>query len=242
MTGNDRYIPKKLHYCWYGGKPLNRRAEKCIESWKKFCPDFEILRWDESNSDMQENRYVREAYQSKKWAFVSDYFRLKAVYENGGVYLDTDVELIKPLEGFLDCGGFMGFEDRVNVATCIMGGVRGHLFFRRALETYRSRAFLLDNGECDTTTNVEFLTRLLVDNGLVQNGERQSVMDMDIFPNDYFSPKSLVTGKITLTENTHAIHRFEASWQTGKQRFHTKAAQILGEKNTECLKRLMGKK
>lgn len=242
MTGNERQVPKKLHYCWYGGKPLNRKAEKCIESWKTFCPDFEIVRWDESNSDIRENRYVYEAYQSKKWAFVSDYFRLKAICENGGVYLDTDVELIKPLDVFLDGGGFMGFEDKAKVATCVMGGVCGHVFFRAALEAYQRRVFILENGEYDTTTNVDFLTELLLENGLVQNGARQSVMGLDIFPSDYFSPKSLATGKITLTENTHAIHRFEASWQTGKQRFNTKAAQLLGEKNTERLKRFMGKK
>lgn len=242
MTGNDPRIPKKIHYCWYGGKPLGRKEEKCIESWKKFCPDFEIVRWDESNSDMTENRYVKEAYQSRKWAFVSDYFRLNAVCDYGGIYLDTDVELLKPLDEFLGCGGFMGFEDSVRVATCVMGGVRGHSFFEKALNLYQDRVFIKENGEFDTTTNVDFLTGILLENGLVLNDKRQNIMGMEIFPKDFFSPKSLTTGKITLTENTHAIHRFEASWQTGRQRFNTKAAQILGEKNTERIKRFMGKK
>ena len=110
-------IPKKIHYCWFGGNPLNKRTLRYIERWKELCPDFEFIRWDETNCDMNANEYVRGAYQSGKWAFVSDYFRLKALYEQGGVYLDTDVELLRPFGDLLELSGFAGFEDAEHVAT-----------------------------------------------------------------------------------------------------------------------------
>lgn len=242
MAENNVNIPRIIHYCWFGGKPLNRKAQKCIDSWKKFCPDYEMIRWDESNCDISENRYVSEAYQSRKWAFVSDYFRLKAICGLGGVYLDTDVELLKPLDRFLDYKGFAGFEDDAHIATCVMGGVKNLCFFCEALKIYEQRKFLLDAGKFDTTTNVEILTDLLIGNGLKTNGEKQTVMDLEIFPVDFFSPKSLKTGKITLTENTCAVHHFDASWQTGKQKFHTKVAQMIGEDNVKRVKKIIGRR
>lgn len=103
-------IPKIIHYCWFGGNPLPELAVKCIESWKKYCPDYEIKRWDESNFDLKCCDYVKEAYQAKKWAFVSDYVRFKVLYDEGGLYFDTDVELIKPIDDILARGPFMGVE------------------------------------------------------------------------------------------------------------------------------------
>lgn len=105
-------IPKKIHYCWFGRNPLTESAKKCIESWKKYCPEYEIIEWNENNFDLTENRYAREAYEQKKWAFVSDYARLKIVYEQGGIYMDVDVELIKPLDELTELDGYMGFEKR----------------------------------------------------------------------------------------------------------------------------------
>ncbi len=234
-------IPKKIHYCWFGGKELTRSAKKCISSWEKFCPDYEIIRWSEANFNINENKYAAQAYHCKKWAFVSDYARLKVIFTYGGIYLDTDVELINPLDKFLCYKAFMGFEDENNVATCIIGAVPNHEFSQKALDTYENRPFLLENGECDTTTNVRILTDLLLQSGLAKGGKRQKVMETEIFSADYFSPKSLATGKTTLTENTCAIHHFKGSWQTKTQRLHTKAAQILGEKNTEFLKKKLRK-
>lgn len=233
--------PKKIHYCWFGGNPLNKRTLRYIERWKELCPDFEFIRWDETNCDMNANEYVRGAYQSGKWAFVSDYFRLKALYEQGGVYLDTDVELLRPFGDLLELSGFAGFEDAEHVATCVLGAEKEHGFFRQAMELYEGRTFLREGGEPDLTTNVEILTGLLGRNGLEPDGARQSVMGMEIFPAEYFSPRSLETGKLTKTGNTYAIHWFEASWQTGSQRFHRKVAQVIGKKNTERLKKLLGR-
>ena len=109
-------IPRKIHYCWFGGSSINKKNQKCMESWKKFCGDYEIVCWDKSNCDIRKNKYVFEAYKNKKCAFVSDYFRLEALYNFGGIYLDTDVELTKPLDAFLDYSGFIGFEDNENIA------------------------------------------------------------------------------------------------------------------------------
>lgn len=245
MAENDNaaeLIPKRIHYCWFGGKPLSRMAEKCMQSWKKHCRDYDIVRWDETNCDVHENEYVYEAYINKKWAFVSDYFRLKALRTDGGIYLDTDVELLRPLDEFLRLKGFMGFEDNEHIATCVIGGVKELDFFRKAFELYENRRFVLPDGGFDTKTNVELLTELLADNGMKKDGTRQNVLEMELFPSEYFSPKSLTTGKITLTENTFAIHRFEASWQTNRQRIHTKIAQMIGEENTKRVKKVIGRK
>ena len=233
--------PRIIHYCWFGGKPLSRKTARFIEDWQKVCPDFEIVCWNEQNCDVEENEYVSGAHRCGKWAFVSDYFRLKALYEHGGIYLDTDVELLKPFGELMDLRGFMGFESKCDIATCVMGGEKGHEFFRQALGAYSGRAFCDENGAPDLTTNVQILTALLGGNGLSRDGTRQSAMGMEIFPRDYFSPRSLETGKLTVTANTRAIHWFDASWQTCSQRFHTRVAQTLGKKNTERLKRLLGR-
>lgn len=231
-------IPRKIHYCWFGGNPMSRKTIRFIEGWRSVCPDFEIVCWSEDNCDMQENEYVSGAYRCGKWAFVSDYFRLKALYEQGGIYLDTDVELLKPFGELLELRGFMGFESSSDIGTCVIGGEKGHEFFRQALEAYQGRTFCPEN----VTTNVRILTDLLRRSGLEPDGTRQSVMGMEIFPQEYFSPKSLETGRLTTTKTTHAIHWFDASWQTGSQRFHTKVAQVIGKKNTDRLKKLLGRK
>ena len=184
-------IPKMIHYCWFGGSAPNRKTERLIADWKVLCPDYEIVCWNEDNCDVEENEYVRGASRCGKWAFGSDYFRLKALYEHGGVYLDTDVELLKPFGELMSLRGFMGFESGANVATCVIGGEKEHEFFRQALDEYNDRAFLGENGEPDLTTNVQILTRLLCRNGLERSGARQSAMGMEIFPEDYFSPNSL---------------------------------------------------
>lgn len=242
MAEGSVKIPKIIHYCWFGGKPLGKIAEKFVASWRRYCPDYKIIRWDESNCDISENRYALEAYRARKWAFVSDYFRLKVLYNVGGIYLDTDVELIRPIDNFSFCKAFLGFEDSEKIATCVMGSIPNHRFIETALEFYQGRKFVLKNGKFDLTTNVDLLTDILQKNGLKTGNIRQSVFDTEIFPSDFFSPKNLKTGKIMLTENTCAIHHFEASWQSGAQRLHTKVAQILGEKNTVKIKNLLGKK
>lgn len=190
---------------------------------------------------MNDNEYVRQAFLMKKWAFVSDYVRLRAISECGGIYLDTDVELLSPLDQFLKQLGFLGFESHKHVATCVIGCAAGHSFFRWAAEQYDKRSFCREDELYDNTTNTIWLTAVLREKGLEPDGLLQTVSDISIYPPDVFCPKDLQTGKLHLTENSVAIHHFAGSWMTPKQRFHTKVAQCLGAQNTQLVKRLLGR-
>lgn len=234
-------IPKIIHYCWFGGAPMGKRAEQCMESWVRLCPDFELVRWDEENAPLEDNDYVKQAVQARKWAFVSDYVRLTALCTQGGFYLDTDVELIAPLEPFLECEGVMGFECAEKVATCLMACVPGQPLFQCARALYRERQFIRPDGSVDDTTNVELMTGLLAGAGLEKNNRYQEVCGVEVFPSEYFSPKSLETGRVTLTEHSCTIHHFQASWMPAKKRFHTKLAQLLGPDMTRRIKRRLGR-
>ena len=139
-------IPKVIHYCWFGGKPLPELAQKCIASWKKFCPDYELVRWDESNFDVKCCDYVREAYEARKWAFVSDYARLKALVDNGGVYMDTDMEVLRPLDAFMDKLAFAGLESETTISCGIMACEKGFAPFAEILADYYDRHFVLTGG------------------------------------------------------------------------------------------------
>ncbi len=155
-------IPKIIHYCWFGGKPLPELAEYCIASWKKYCPDYEIRRWDESNFDLNFNAYVKEAYEAKKWAFLSDVTRLHALVTYGGIYMDTDVELLKPLDDLLDMAGVVGFEADNAVCTAVMACQPGQRMFSEFLSAYEHAHFRMEDGTLDLRTNVERLPSLLL--------------------------------------------------------------------------------
>lgn len=219
-------IPRILHYCWFGRNPKPKLAERCIKSWKKYCPDFEILEWNEDNFDLSAApTYVRQAYEAKKWAFVSDYVRLKALTEMGGVYLDTDVELVKPLEPFLKHRAFVGFEAPASVSTGVMACEKDFPLFRECLGHYDDLSFQNPDGTLNVTTNVETVTGLLKDRGLVPNGEAQEVEGLLVYPSDVFSPVSFETGRLKRTRKTTAIHWFSGSWYTEQERSHRKALQ-----------------
>lgn len=205
-------IPKVIHYIWFGGNPLTPLAEKCISSWREFCPDYEIVRWDESNFDDGGNRYFREAIEAKKWAFASDYARLKVLVENGGFYMDTDVEVLKPLDRFLSDEALSGFETESRVPTGLMACRDSFPLFARLLHDYDDRNFIKSNGQLDLTTNVTLITNACLEEGLVLNGEKQTVAGFTLYPKDWFCPKDHDTGRIELTENSHTIHHFDGSW------------------------------
>ena len=206
-------IPKIMHYCWFGGKPLPDEAKKCISSWKKFCPDYTIREWNEKNFDLQSNQYAYEAYQNKKWAFITDYVRLYAMVTEGGIYMDTDVEVIKPLDDLLVNKAFSGFENLEKIPTGIMACEKGVPLFQQLLNEYDGRHFVKDNGELDLTTNVETITNYCKSLGFVSNNTYQVIEEFTIYPKDWFCPKDYVTGKITLTSNTRTIHHFKGSWK-----------------------------
>ncbi len=214
-------IPKIIHYVWVGGKPLTPLAEKCIASWKKYCPDYEIKRWDETTFDINQNNYCKQAYESKKWAFVSDYIRLKVMYDFGGIYMDTDVEVVKSLDDFLDNKAFSGYEDKDTIPTGIMASEKHGAWVNELLKDYDTKTFINEDGSFNMETNVVQITnttkrmypKLNLNNTLTDCG------DVVFYPKDYFCPIDLITNKKRITANTHTIHWFAGSWLTGKAKF-----------------------
>ena len=212
-------IPKIIHYCWFGGNPLPFLAKKCIKSWKKYCPDYEIIRWDESNFDVNCCAYTAAMYEQKRWAFLSDYVRLKILYEYGGIYLDVDVELLESLNDFLDNKAFMGFETTGHVATGLgFGAEKRHPFIGENMCAYEQIEDFSKPETCPVIT-----TRLLNAYGLqCDTGHIQQFADVTIYPVDYFCAKHTHTGEICITEKTISIHHFDGSWNTVSERKKTK--------------------
>ncbi len=220
-------IPKKIHYCWFGGNPLSNEAKCCIKTWKKYLPEYEIIEWNEQNFDVKCNDYVREAYKSKKWAFITDYVRLYVLYTMGGIYMDTDVEVLKSLDVFLNDKGFSGFENERSVPTGIMGAEKGNLLIKRLLDGYNNRHFLI-NGEMDLSTNVESITNYCVSRGLLLNNSLQEIDDFKFYPKEYFCPKNSQTLELNLTKNSYTIHHFAGSWTEPVTKWKLKLKKILG--------------
>lgn len=209
-------IPKVIHYAWFGGKELSPKNRRCIESWKRYCPDYEIKRWDESNYDVTRQTYPREAYQCKKWAFLTDYARLDILYQYGGIFLDVDVEVIRNLDELLYNHGFIGFDsfDFVNAGSGI-GAEPGFPMIKEMLEVYHTRKFLREDGSMDLTICNTLQTDVLRGKGLLLNNRLQMVEGMKIYPIGCFSPKNWYTNLLKITENTYSIHHFDASWVDG---------------------------
>lgn len=211
-------IPKIIHYCWFGGKPKPPLAEKCIKSWKKFCPDYEIIEWNESNFDISAAPlYVRQAHEAGRWAFVTDYVRLKAMTEMGGIYMDTDVEVIKPLDPYLKHEAFAGFEHPTRVQTGLLACEKGFPLFLEFMRYYDTATFLKEDGSVDITTNVQILTDLCAGKGLRLDGTYQVVDGFAIYPTEVFCPVDYDTEKLHKTRKTVTIHWFAASWHTEEE-------------------------
>lgn len=207
-------IPKKIHYCWFGGNPLPELAQKCIASWKRYLPEYEIKEWNESNFDISSNAYVKEAYESRKFAFVTDYVRLYAMYREGGIYMDTDVEVLKPLDDLLRYEAVSGFESETQIQTGLMASREGQPFIKELLDDYDNIHFICPDGSLDTTTNVTRITEHALRYGLQLNNTLQTINGLTLLPKDYLCPKSYKDGKIYLTDNTYTIHHFAGSWQS----------------------------
>jgi len=208
-------IPKIIHYCWFGRGQMPDLAIKCIDSWKKYLPEYQLRLWNEDTFDIHSVPYVKEAYQSRKFAFVTDYVRLHALYTEGGIYMDTDVEVLKSLDDLLNLPAFSGFESEKEIPTGIMASEKNGEWAKEMLGYYHNdRHFVLDDGKPDMTTNVKIIGDMMSANGFkLKNGYRIYKDCMHIFPKDYFCPQSR-TGVITLTENSYCIHHFAASWES----------------------------
>lgn len=214
----------------------------CREMYRfleKNCPDYEIVRWDESNFDVSQNRYCQEAYDAKKWAFASDYARLWVLVNDGGIYMDTDVEVLQPLDRFLELQAFSGFEAEDRLPTGLMASCSRHPFFEKLLHDYEDRSFLKPNGAFDLSTNVEAITKACVDAGLMLNNTEQTVEGFTLFPSEFFCPKDWLTKDIHLTENSYAIHHFDGSWVSGGTKLKHKLMRTLGPKGVKAVKMIL---
>ena len=238
-------IPKIIHYCWFGRGHMPKLAVKCIESWKKYLPEYTIKEWNEDNFDLDMYPYVREAYDNRKFAFVTDVVRLHALYTEGGIYMDTDVEVLKSLDPFLHHVAFSGFEDDIHIPTGIMASEKNGKWAKENLAYYDNRHFIKEDGSMDLTTNVITLTNYMLPLGLKQNNTYQDFPNLITFyPKDYFCPKSYENGKIYLTKRSVTIHHFAGSWcppKTIKDRLIKVIANIWGEKGIDFIVNLKRK-
>ena len=229
-------IPKTIHYCWFGRTPLTRLGRKCISSWRKYLPDYEIKEWNEDNFDVNIIPYVKEAYEAKKYAFVSDYARFWILYHYGGLYFDTDVEIIRNMDDIISRGPFMGREnefkkgaDTVGVAPGLgLGCYAGHGLYKEILDFYQPLHFVNPDGSLNLHTVVEYTTSILLKHGLQDKDEIQESAGVYIYPKEYFCPKSYDDLVICKTDNSVSIHHFAASWMSsGAQKKHRKDAFLL---------------
>jgi mannosyltransferase OCH1-like enzyme len=223
-------IPKIIHYCWFGRNELPPLAKRCIASWQKFFPDYEIKEWNEDNFDVNAIPFTKQAYKHKKYAFVSDYARFKIIYEWGGIYFDTDVEIIKPMNDIINSGPYMGLEIDVNNASTekLRSSVNpglgfaaqaGHPFIREMLYCYEHSSYK----KFFQKTITEFTSELLLEKGFSpKDGEITDIAGFKIYPKTFFQPISSRTKSIEITNDTRSIHHYVASWISKTQRFADK--------------------
>lgn len=236
-------IPRIIHYCWFGGKPLPKIAEKCIASWKKYLPEYEIRRWDESNFDVNMIPYTKEAYAAGKYAFVSDYARFWILYHYGGVYFDTDVEVIRPIDDIINRGGFLGVESNRNGIYTVNPGLgfaatQGTAVIGEMMNLYSTFHFINTDGALDLKNIVEITTEYLSARGLRNTDEIQQCCGFTIYPKDYFCPIDYDTRELKITENTRTIHHYAESWVSRSTRFKNALSRLFGKRFMSCLVRI----
>lgn len=216
-------IPKIIHYCWFGHASKPELVEKCIKSWKKYCPDYEIKEWNEDNFDYTQCQYAADAYKEKKWGFVPDFIRLKLIYDYGGIYLDTDVELLKSLDPLLNMKAVLGFESTQYVNTGLITMAEAHnSIIKTMYELYYTQSFYNQDGSLNLIASPKYNTKILVQYGLQPNNTKQTISDgisqITIFPTEYFCPKNFDTGALKISPNTFAVHHFAGSWLSPSQK------------------------
>ena len=212
-------IPRIIHYCWFGGNPLPKSAQRCIASWRKFMPDCEIREWNELNFDVNAHPYTRAAYAAGKYAFVSDFARYKILEEWGGIYFDTDVEAVAPIDDLLKLGAFMGLEDAQppTVSSGLVMAVEAHHpIIQEMLDFYDAQAKDGTTAMLDTGIVVSGMTEIFIRHGFVRENRYQEMAGISLYPSEYFDPMDNATGRIKQTSNTRTIHRYDRTWSTQK--------------------------
>lgn len=219
---------KTIHYCWFGKNKKSELILKCIESWKKYCPEYNIIEWNEENFNIHCCQYVEEAYEQKRWAFVSDYCRFFVLYNYGGIYLDTDVELLKSLDTLPNA--FIGFEDKNNINSgLVRGATKSDLICREMLDSYEKDVFKLPNGEENLKTVVQRETEIFQKYGLKLNNKFQKISGTIVFPSEYFSPYNYRKKKLKITKNTYSIHHYAATWLSEEEQYSANLSHRLGK-------------
>lgn len=218
---------KIIHYCWFGNNLKTKKIEECIESWREFFPDWEIIEWNESNFDINCSVYTKQAYEMKKWAFVSDYCRFWALEQFGGLYFDTDVEVIKPFDGLLN-NNFCGFETEKYVAPGLVLYIKepNNEIITKIKEYYDTHTFLNEKGERIRINVCNIFTNILKEFDFKPNGQKQMCGDLVIYPRDYFCPFDDATGLLHKTENTYSIHWYDKSWMSKGRILRNKITRI----------------
>lgn len=244
-------IPKVIHYCWFGGNPLPKSAKKCISSWKKYLPDYEIKEWNESNFDVNSIPYTEDAYKAKKYAFVSDYARFKILHEHGGVYFDTDVEAIAGMADILEQGSFMAWETPSGNGVYKIAPGLGlaakpqEELYSEILSGFENLNYYNADGTRNEYSMIPLVTDILQAHGMKPDGSLQVVCDTTLYPDDYFCPMNALTGIITRTPNTRTIHHYSMSWMTEKQQRRLRITRfvrrIFGSELLERIKKVIGK-
>ena len=230
-------IPKILHYCWFGPKEMPEQEKEHLATWRKYCPDYEIMRWSEDNFDINSNRYVKEAYENKKFAFVTDYVRLYALLNYGGIYMDTDVEVCKNLDPLLNLPAFSGFESDCKIPTGTMGSEKGNPWIALLLKDYDNISFLRQNGTMDLTTNTARITETTLKNyNITLDGKKIQTEDVVFLPFEFLCAKNWETGEIVRTPDTYTIHHFANSWQSDKMKAYGNFRRKLKKSNNPILK------
>ena len=240
-------IPKIIHYCWFGGKDKPEVIKKYINSWKEKLRDYEIKEWNESNFDISSNIFVKQAYESGKYAFVSDYVRVYALYNYGGIYMDTDVEVKQPFsDEILGNDSFWGFEEKNYIATSTIGTKKGNKLIKRFLDSYDGKEFIKEDGEIDTLTNVAIVSNIIEGIGIRLDGTYQKIDGMcTVYPQEYFSPYDYINCYSKESKNTYTIHHFYKSWLPYKEKIKEyikkMISRILGGHRVAQVRRIITK-
>ncbi|MEG0034374.1 MAG: glycosyltransferase [Bacilli bacterium] len=228
-------IPKIIHYCWFGKNEIPEKDKKCIASWKKYCPDYQIIEWNEDNYDVSKCEYMKEAYSKKYWGFVPDYARLDIIYQFGGIYLDTDVELIKSFDSLLENRVYVGVEKNGKVALGLgFGAEPNNLIIKKLLDTYEKLNFSNEDGSVNLVASPTYITKTLEEIGYKIGDKDQKIGELQIYPSQYLSPMCFETGRINITDNTYSIHWYNASWMSIEEKkkweYFRKINRIFGMK------------
>ena len=232
-------IPKIIHYCWFGGNPLPELAQKCVASWRKYCPEYELMLWNETTFDVNIVPFTSQVAKVKKWGFIVDYIRAYVVYRYGGIYLDTDVELLKLFsDDMLQNICFSGFEDEIFINPGnIFAGEKGCAIAKEVMDFYASYNFIKEDGELNLTPSPRIFTDILLKYGLKQNNSYQKFSMFTAYPTEYFCPKNFRTGLLEITENTYSIHHYDGSWfSENEKKYHQLRRKILHKYNNKISK------